>query len=294
MQNTAGISVGISTLDRPDELARCLAALLCADVRPCEVIVVDQGTDPRTQDVVIVRRDCGVPIKYVRQSRDGLVASRNAVLRIAKGDVVAVTDDDCVPGEGWIAALARVFHDFSDVAAVTGPVLGLNPESEGLYAVSLRPSLVRHRYSGKIGPWLVGTGANVAVRREWVQRVGPYDPRLGTGSPGAAGEDMDMIYRLLTAGALVQYEPNAVVFHELQDYARARATHFNYGHGIGACCALWLRRRDPYALCLLVGWLYRSSRMLLGSLAYGRWVWASQQTRFLVGLLRGLFYGMRA
>src|SRR5262249_59428676 len=109
---------------------------------------------------------------------------------------------------------------------------------------SSRRGTERVEFRGRPLPWLVGTGANIAVRREWASRIGGYDERLGAGTRGGAGEDLDFLYRLLRSGAHVRYEPDALVYHERQSKARRRKTRTSYGRGVGACCALWLRERD--------------------------------------------------
>ena len=93
-------TVGVSTLDRPASLARCLDALAAGERQPDEIIVVDQGGNPETRSAVDKRRRVS-RIQYIRQRCRGLSAARNTVLRAARGSVVAVTDDDCVPDRRW-------------------------------------------------------------------------------------------------------------------------------------------------------------------------------------------------
>src|SRR5205823_3380305 len=139
--------------------------------------------------------------------------------------------------------------------AVAGRISPLGPDGPGLFMVSSRDSTARVDYRGKAVPWVVGSGGNFTVNRAWFGRVGPFDERLGVGTPGKAGEDMDLIHRLLHAGARIRYEPDAVMYHERQTRARRLATRWSYGFGMGAFCGIWLRHHDPYALYLLARWL---------------------------------------
>ena len=281
---TASLSVAVATLDRPEGLARCLEALASGTVWPAEVIVVDQGN--------AAFADRGLPVRHLRQERRGLAASRNLALAEATQPVVAVTDDDCVPGPGWVAALEGAFELAPD--AVTGPVLPLGPETPGLYAISSRTSSSPADFAGRSLPWLVGTGGNFAARREVLLRAGGFDERLGAGSPGGAGEDMDLLYRLLKTGATIRYEPAAVVFHERQPRERRLASRSAYGRGIGACCGLWLRERDLHAFAVLAGWLRMRGALAAGALRRRQWGSVREELLVLSGTARGLFYGLRA
>jgi glycosyltransferase involved in cell wall biosynthesis/GT2 family glycosyltransferase len=283
-----GITVAIATLDRPESLARCLDAVRAGEVLPEEVLVIDQGRDERTRAVTEERGAV-----WLRQERRGLAASRNLALEWASCPVVAVTDDDCVPSPGWIAALQRAFSSPDAPDAVTGPVLPLGPEAPGLFAVSSRTSRTRTEFRGRALPWLVGTGGNFAARREWIARAGGWDDRLGAGSAGGAGEDMDLLYRLLRRGARVRYEPDAVVHHERQPRERRLASRSSYGRGVGACCGLWLRGGDLRALGVLGRWVSMRAGLLARALRRGRWETLHEESLVLGGTLGGLLYGLR-
>jgi GT2 family glycosyltransferase len=287
---TADLTVAVATLDRPDGLARCLEALATGTMQPAEVIVVDQGLGA---DVVVASFQGRLPVRCLRQERRGLAASRNLALTEALRPVLAVTDDDCVPDVHWIAALDRALRSPGPDAA-TGRVLPLGPEATGFYALSSRTSESPADFTGRALPWLVGTGGNFAARREWLVRAGGFDERLGAGTAGAAGEDMDILYRLLRAGARIRYEPRAVVFHERQPRERRLASRSAYGRGIGACCGLWLRGHDLHALAVLAGWLRMRGAMAAVALRRRRWNSLREELLVLGGTARGLVYGLRA
>ena len=293
MTRIAHVSAAIATLDRPEALARCLDALLSGAVLPAEVIVVDQSANDATKAMIEQRRAGAVPILYTRQQRRGLSASRNAALGQVSCPVVAVTDDDCVPDPGWIAAIERAFASPAAPDAVTGRILPLGPHVPGTYGIALRQSRVRADFSGRVLPWLVGSGNNFAVRRDWFARIGGFDERLGVGSPGKAAEDIDLFYRLLRAGACVRYEPESLVYHQRHSKAKRMTTRYSYGHGIGAFCIIWLRRGDLYALRVFGHWLCWQCKDL--AVASGRWQWLEAYQRWLIlrGTLSGLIYGLR-
>jgi len=300
MKSIAQLSVAVATLDRPEALCRCLDGLLNGEVLPAEVIVVDQGEGDRDNSTLsssVIARYAQGPLKvvHVRHERRGVSTARNRAIAAARCPIIAITDDDCLPREDWIATLERDFSgpdapDAPDV--VTGRVLPLGPDRPGLYAVSARESTRRTWFRGKVSPWRVGTGGNCAVRSAWLQRVGGYDEQLGVGSPGKAGEDADLFYRLLRAGARIQYDPDCVIYHERQSKERRQASRRTYGYGVGALCGTWLRRGDLFATRMLGQWLFTQAWALAGSLRRGEWWLAYTRLLSLSGIPPGLLYGL--
>jgi GT2 family glycosyltransferase len=286
------LAVAIATCDRPAELARCLDALLTADVLPSEITIVDQGRDERTRTTVEAMRTGSVRVTYVSQRPVGLSASRNAAIVHTAAPYIAFTDDDCVPHASWVDCLDRAFEIANPPGAMAGRVLALGPDGQRRHAVSLRTSTRRTDYRGRTVPWRVGTGANLAISREWIGRIGGFDERLGAGSRGRAGEDADVIYRLLVAGAHVRYEPDAIVYHERLTDDRRLATRVGYGHGIGAVCGIYLREGDLFALPMLANWAKILTRRLCSAAAAGDRFELLQSWLSLRGTVAGLAYGL--
>jgi GT2 family glycosyltransferase len=287
----ANLTVAIATLNRPTALARAVQALLDGELAPAEILIIDQGDAQQTEQVLSHCEREQVIIRHQLQTKRGLAAARNLSFDLATYPIVAVTDDDCVADAKWVKALIQEFSAEEPPDAVTGRVLPLGPEVPGHYAVSSRTSTQQVDYQGKHIPWLVGTGANFAVKHEWVARVGYYSELLGAGTAGLAGEDIDLQYRLLRAGASIRYQPDAVIYHERQSQSRRTASRFGYGHGVGAFCALLLRRGDRYALNIFWQWLMLRNHLLLAALRNGRWSAMVDEGRVLWGTAQGLHYG---
>ena len=110
------VSVVVCTHRRPDMLVGLLAAVELLNPAPHEVVVVDN--DPGESDVQRLVRQAGAV--YVREDARGLDNARRAGVAAASGDVIAFTDDDCLPSERWLRDLPELFDD-PRVAAVTGP-----------------------------------------------------------------------------------------------------------------------------------------------------------------------------
>ena len=215
------ISVVVCTRDRPALLRRCLQSLLALDDHEHEIVVVDNAP---SSDAT-ARLVASFPVRYVREPRPGLDWARNRGLEAARHPIVAYTDDDAVVDSGWVRALARAFAD-PDVAAVTGLVAPLELESEAQNWFELRyggmgKGLVPRTFvPGALTPEQLlavhhaGVGANMAFRREVLEALDGFDTALDVGTPAQGGGDLDLFHRLLAAGHLLRYAPDALVWHQ--------------------------------------------------------------------------------
>ena len=290
--STTGVTVGVATCGRPEGLARCLAALLGQSSPPAEVLVVDQDPSGAARDAVAA---CGLSAaRYLEQPRLGLSASRNLALDEATQPLLAVTDDDCAPDPGWLEAVTAALERPPRPDAVTGPILPLGNRPPGTYAVSLRESRTGLDHRGRMLPWVAGTGANFCAPAELLREAGGWDERLGAGSPGQAAEDSELILRLLDAGRVIRYEPDAVVRHEWQTRQQRLASRWSYGYGIGAMSGLRLAGRDGFALGMLRGYVRLHARPLLGALKCRDREAAAERARALASLAPGVLYGLLA
>lgn len=244
------MSVVICTRERPDDLRRCLAALVRQTAGPIEVIVVDNA--PRSDGTRRVAEEAGV--RYVVETRPGLNCARNCGFQAARAEIVAYTDDDAVPLPVWAETLLRVFED-PDVAAVAGPMLPLELETEAqqLFERYLggeagrRDRDVPRVYPPGFPPAAagkVGAGANMAFRRSVLEAAGPFDEAFDAGTLTRSGGDTEMFGRLLSAGYQLVYEPQARVLHRhRRSRTELRTQLFGYGVGV---YAYWTHRIFHY------------------------------------------------
>src|SRR2546426_1180644 len=118
-----------------------------------------------------------------------------------------------------VTAIVAGFAGAERPNAVTGRILPLGSDRPGFHAMSTLTRCVRTVHRGRFLPWTVGSGANTAVQRGWLERLGGFDERLGAGSAGQSAEDVDLLYRLLCAGSTLRFQPDAIVSHEPTDSA---------------------------------------------------------------------------
>lgn len=196
------VSVVVPTRDRPGALARCLRAL-----RPggdlFEIVVVDDAIDPGPETAALVEAHPGA--RLVRTGGRGAAAARNAGVRAAAGSVVLFLDDDCMPGAGWVAALAAAVEGGADVAGGRTEI-GRPHDPYVVASESIRRHLEEWTRSREAAPFLASN--NVACRRLLALEV-PFDESYR----GAGGEDRDWCARLAARGARFAYVEEAVLSH---------------------------------------------------------------------------------
>ena len=199
-------TVVVPTFDRPESLRRCLRAL--QRLRPVpggavEIVVVDDGGD-RPASRVAAAVDGPHAVRVHRQANAGPAAARNTGARLARGDRVAFTDDDCRPDPDWLRGLAAGLDAHPD-ALVGGQTVNALPGN--LWAEATQ-TLVDHVIATTPGGFL--PSCNLGVHRRSFLAAGGFDQ----GFPRAAGEDRALCDRWRAGGAPVLLVPGAVVGHE--------------------------------------------------------------------------------
>jgi GT2 family glycosyltransferase len=260
VRNGAGVTIIVCTRDRTEGLRECLRTLQQVSYDPVEIIVVDNApSGSATREAVTELAEIDPRIRYSSEPFPGLSRARNHGMAHAQFDVVAFTDDDTVVDPGWPSVLAAGFAADPEAVCVTGLVASaaLDTSSQRYFDARIpwgdqfeprRYDLIGHRHPSRMYPFkagMFGTGANFAVRRSAVARLGGFDPLLGVGAPSRGGEDLDIFLRLILAGGRICYLPSALIWHRHRADAGALSEQlYSYGHGLGAYVAKHLPNRD--------------------------------------------------
>jgi succinoglycan biosynthesis protein ExoA len=207
--NTAPlVSVIVAARNSASTLPACLRALSAQDHPLIEIIVVDDGSDDET---AAVAEAAGV--RVVRTPAVGASAARNLGIEMARGDVVAFTDGDCVADAGWARALVDGLQS-SGATGVGGKQVNVFPPGrralhDGFEAFFRAASIVSDYTRGDERPRPVQHNASCcsAYRIAPVRAIGGFTPGLWP------GEDVDLDLRLAAHGATFYYVPRAIVHH---------------------------------------------------------------------------------
>jgi glycosyltransferase involved in cell wall biosynthesis len=210
------VSVVVPTRNRAGYLDIALASLRDqVDAPPHELLVVDDGS---TDDTVVVAARHGVKVIAARPP-GGLNAGRNTGIAATRADLIAFVDDDVWVPPNWIAALVAGAAQHPEFEALGGPIkarlVGPAPrfcgrEQPPITSLDLGPADCDAEFV-----W----GANMAVRRNAIDRIGPFDASLR-----GNGDEEDWLLRLRAAGGRIGYIADAGLEHRrVGDDARLRS-----------------------------------------------------------------------
>ncbi|MDR7521417.1 MAG: glycosyltransferase [Armatimonadota bacterium] len=247
------ISIIIPTRDRPTGLQRTLDGLAAMTVPlgvAWEIIVVDNGRPDLTREVVARHAAAsGLRVHYLHEDHPGVSRARNRGMQVARGEILAFTDDDMVVDSGWLAHIHREFSADPTLGLLTGRVIMRLPDGSER---PVRGGTDRQTFGYPANPRRAGSGGNMALRASVAARVGSFDERLGLGISAWGGEDVDYIYRALKAGYTVLYSPQFLAYHE-RDTTRPN----RLPNGMGAVLAKHALRGDRWMVGLLVAMSWR-------------------------------------
>jgi glycosyltransferase involved in cell wall biosynthesis len=208
--NWPSLSVVICAHNAGDTLDECLRHTCALDYPELEVIVVDDGSTDET--AAIARRYDQVRVVRLRHS--GLSVARNEGFRAARGDVVAYLDSDAYPPPEWPYYLVLGF-DGENVAGVGGPNFVPHDDPPGAQRVARAPGGPLHVLVADDRAEHV-PGCNMAFWKKFLEEIGGFDPIYD-----AAGDDVDLCWRVLGRGWEIGFHPGAMVWHRRRIGVRA-------------------------------------------------------------------------
>ncbi|MES2471076.1 MAG: glycosyltransferase family A protein [Patescibacteria group bacterium] len=200
------VSVIIPTYRDYDKLRYCIDALT-QQTYPSdkfEVIVIDNNTD----ETFVSRENLSFPasVRIERERKPGSYAARNKGLAVAKGDIIAFTDSDCIPDASWIengvAALASQPHPSIVGGRVEFRFRGASPSTAELYDSLF--SINQKHFIENAG---FAATANLFTSKEVFQKTG------GFSELHYSGGDFEWCRRAVTLGASLFFADQAIVFH---------------------------------------------------------------------------------
>lgn len=202
-------SILICTRNRAEHLRQTLAALAQLDIPAAlkpELIVIDNGSEDATAEVIRAAPLPQLTPRYISEPRRGQCHARNAGLAAATGDIILFTDDDVRLPSNWLEGMCA-------------PIL--QGQAQGVAGgIRFAPHLQREWMQPLHRGWLASTadssaadvhliGANMAFAREVLHKVPAFDVELG---PGALGFGDDTLF----SRQLQQAGYNVVAAHDIE------------------------------------------------------------------------------
>ncbi|WP_235108449.1 glycosyltransferase family A protein [Acaryochloris sp. 'Moss Beach'] len=182
------VSVIVPVFNDTERLAYCLQALeqQTYSNHSYEVIVVDNASEDDVQAVVTKFSHA----KVVVEPQRGSYAARNTGIAIAKGNILAFTDADCIPAPDWIEKGVQSLRDVPNCGLVAGRIEFSYQNPQQPNSIELCDSVLYLQQDLYLKHAKFGATANVFTYKSVFAEVGLFDQILKSGGDyewGATG-----------------------------------------------------------------------------------------------------------
>lgn len=201
------ISIIIITKNRSKKLLSTIKSILRNHfTKTFEIIVIDQSH--RSQKIFIKN------VIYRRVKFTGKSKGINYALKLARGKIIALTDDDCIPENNWLNTIYTTFKKRS-TCVVFGDVLPYSTKNNSGKFCPSTISLAKLEIIKKpeYHCLRIGYGNNLAFRKKIFSNCLKFNEGLGPGSCAYAAEDADFALKLLIQGYNIIHKPEMIVYH---------------------------------------------------------------------------------
>ena len=301
------LEVLIPTFRREELLLRLLGSIHTARIPPgltVQVVVIDNDNRDRTLgNLHRFAASSPLPIIVLQERRPGKSTALNTALAVSTADYVGFLDDDELVDPSWFEVAHQAIltggWDF-----VGGRSLPLWPAGRPDWLPESCPAVLGIVDSGPTsqpyGPAFPGilTGGNALARLSTLRELGGFAPDLGPSCTRRllSGEDEDLYWRLLRAGAKGLYLPDLVVRHHIHPDRLRKRYYRSWFFWNGTAKGLLARRHREPVPHLLGAPRYLYRRAVRGAIEIARSVLRGDVTRTLdhespLWLLAGFFHG---
>lgn len=221
------MSVVVCSYNGSSTIAETITAIQALNYPNYDLVVIDDGS---TDNTAAIAHELGA--KVISTDNRGLSSARNTGYESTTGDIVVYCDDDAYPEQDWLYFLAIQYRSES-IGAAGGP--NLAPGDDGFIA-----ECVAHSPGGPNEVLLNDNraehipGCNLSIRRTVLEKLGGFDVQFR-----AAGDDVDMCWRILDAGYEIGFHAGAVNWHHRRNQIK---TYLSQQAGYGKAEALLARK----------------------------------------------------
>lgn len=287
------ISVIIATYNRMDKLKILLKSIESLETdkdQIREIIIVDNNSTDDTKEIVKHYLQTSYhDIRYIFEGKQGNNYARNKALAEAKGEVLAFTDDDCIPDSKWLRQIGKKFESEPALACLGGRVELYDKNDR---AITIRT--MNQETTVKSAKQLYGIiiGCNMAIRRTVFEDIGNFDPAFGPGSKIGSGGDSEFLYRAYKRGLLIKYYPEIIVYHNhgRKTDAEVQALGKRYVRGRGGFYCKYILQGDRVIMKMALHEVASVMKSLIKNLLLRKSI--NSQWRVTWGLSVGVIRGI--
>lgn len=221
------VTIGVCVRNCSSTLGRAIESIMAQDYphELMEVIFVDDGSEDETLSIIKeYASKMDMEVKIFHHEWRGLGFTRNVVVKNASGKYIIWLDGDMALPKDFVRKQLEFIELDPKIGVVGGkPALHLKGNLVTVLE-NIVPVAYRIKY-GKQAKNLPGTGGSI-FRVEAIRHVGGFDEDIK-----GSGEDIDVIYRIKTAGWLV-YRDYAVFYEGYEDtWKKLWNKYFWHGYG---------------------------------------------------------------
>lgn len=239
---TPKVSVVVASYNGGRTLPACLDSLRHLHYPNYEVILVDDGSMDDTAKIAAHFPE----VRTIHQPNLGLSGARNTGIAAATGEIVAFTDSDCRVDEDWLYYLVGDLLK-TDAAAIGGHNFPPPEDNWVAACVAVSPGGPAHVMLDDRNAEHI-PGCNMAFWKWALDDLEGFDAQFR-----AAGDDVDVCWRLLQRDQRIAFSHAGFVWH----YRRNSATAYvKQQRGYGIAEAL-LRHKHPEYFNSLGGMRWR-------------------------------------
>lgn len=206
------VSVIIPTYNGEQFIAQTLESVFQQTYRDYEVIVIDDGSQDRTRQ--ILQRYCH-QIRYVEQQNQGVAAARNRGLALAQGEFIAFLDQDDVMLPQKLALQLQCFEQHLQQQ----PALGIVHsgwrliDAQGNRLADIKPwhDVPQLDAASWIRRMPVLFSA-MLFRRQWLEQANGLDPQFRQAC------DVDLVQRLVLLGCQSAWVQDITTLYRQHDH----------------------------------------------------------------------------
>lgn len=228
LPKTPMVSVVICAYNAERTMRPCLESLRKLDYPEYEVVIVDDGSRDRTAEIAMDFPE----FRLIRQPNKGLSVARNVGLHAARGEIIAYTDSDCVVDPHWLTLMVRAMSE-KGLDGCGGPNYAPHEEGWVEACCAASPGAPCHVLTAEDAAEHLA-GCNMIYTKAALLKVGGFDPQFT-----AAGDDVDMCWRILDSGMRLGFCPAAFVWHFRRNTIKA---YYGQQRGYGRAEAMLYAR----------------------------------------------------
>lgn len=263
-------SLVAATVNRKIEFESLCISLANQTYKEFELIVIDQNETDLLEEIINKFKNM-INIVYIKSNKKGLSLNRNIGLKFAKGDIIAFPDDDCEYKPDTLEFVNKSFINNNYDMFI------INYEDKNTGVCHFK-EIHKIEFNNILRS---GISFCIFVKRHILGDT-QFDERLGCGSKFGAGEESDMIARLLQKKINAMYYGFYTIFHSKSIDRTNLIRSYNYALGFGAIHKKFIfKYKKPY---YIFNYILRIVRNIIAIII-------SPYKKYYIAALKGKLYG---